>query len=266
MSPVSSEPGRTEVPVASEITEERDFLLRSLHDLEAEHAAGDIDDLDYQTLKDDYTTRAAAALRALAAPLEPEAEREGEATIEPAAVASAGTGWLGRHRKMVVSVAAAVIVVAGTSWAVVASSSHREAGEEITGLGVGSASETKLLLAAQQAANKGDTVTELKDAQSILQSDPTQPQALVMEGWLLAQTNQKALLAKGIGLLSLAEQVDPSFAEAHVYRGIAFLSEGNNRQAVPELKWYLAHHPDPKLAPKVRTALAKAEAALAGEP
>ena len=45
------------------LEEERRFLLRSLTDLEREHDAGDVDDLDYQTLKDGYTVRAAKVLR-----------------------------------------------------------------------------------------------------------------------------------------------------------------------------------------------------------
>jgi hypothetical protein len=44
----------------AELEEERRFLLRSLTDLEREHDAGDVDDLDYETLKDGYTVRAAA--------------------------------------------------------------------------------------------------------------------------------------------------------------------------------------------------------------
>ena len=47
------------------LEEERDFLLRSLRDLDAEHDAGDIDDVDYETLRDDYTVRTAVVLRAL---------------------------------------------------------------------------------------------------------------------------------------------------------------------------------------------------------
>ena len=47
------------------LEEERDFLLRSLDDLEREHDAGDVDDVDYAELKDDYTARAAAVLRAI---------------------------------------------------------------------------------------------------------------------------------------------------------------------------------------------------------
>ena len=48
----------------SEPADQREFLLRSLEDLEREHDAGDLDDADYIALKDDYTARAAAALRA----------------------------------------------------------------------------------------------------------------------------------------------------------------------------------------------------------
>ncbi len=44
---------------------ERDFLLRSLDDLEDERAAGNVDPGTYRELHDDYTARAAALIRAL---------------------------------------------------------------------------------------------------------------------------------------------------------------------------------------------------------
>lgn len=47
------------------LEEQRDFLLRSIVDLDREHDAGDLEDDDYQTLKDDYTARAADVLRAI---------------------------------------------------------------------------------------------------------------------------------------------------------------------------------------------------------
>ena len=49
----------------AELEEERDFLLRSLDDLEAERTAGELDEDDYRNLKDGYTARAAEVLRAL---------------------------------------------------------------------------------------------------------------------------------------------------------------------------------------------------------
>ncbi|MDQ1515519.1 MAG: hypothetical protein QOE80_1349, partial [Actinomycetota bacterium] len=44
---------------------ERDFLLRSIADLDQERAAGNLDEERYQSLKDDYTARAAAVLRSI---------------------------------------------------------------------------------------------------------------------------------------------------------------------------------------------------------
>ena len=46
---------RLDLDELARLEEERKFLLRSLDDLEREHDAGDMDEADYQTLKDDYT-------------------------------------------------------------------------------------------------------------------------------------------------------------------------------------------------------------------
>ena len=57
---------------------ERDFLLRSLDDLESERDAGNIDDETYRTLHEDYTARAAVVIRSLrddVAPVLPAAPR-----------------------------------------------------------------------------------------------------------------------------------------------------------------------------------------------
>ncbi len=47
----------------AELEEERRYLLRSLKDLENEHVAGDVDEVDYETLRNGYTVRAASVLR-----------------------------------------------------------------------------------------------------------------------------------------------------------------------------------------------------------
>ena len=49
----------------SDLEEQRRFLLQSLKDLDRERDAGDIDESDYRTLRDDYTARAAAVLHAI---------------------------------------------------------------------------------------------------------------------------------------------------------------------------------------------------------
>ena len=55
---------------------ERDELLKSIEDLNREHDAGDIDDIDYQTLLDSYTARTAEVLRALSNEPTPAARRK----------------------------------------------------------------------------------------------------------------------------------------------------------------------------------------------
>ena len=61
-----------------ELEAEREFLLRSLDDLESEREAGNIDDETYRSLHEDYTARAATVIRSLrdgVAPVLPEAPR-----------------------------------------------------------------------------------------------------------------------------------------------------------------------------------------------
>jgi tetratricopeptide (TPR) repeat protein len=245
------------------LEEERDFCLRSLQDLDEEFAAGDIDEDDYVSLRDAYTARAASVLRALAAHDSSNTPVGGSSSGRPTAgpLSSGLTAW---RRRVGVGIAA-VVFAAGACWVVVASSATRLPGEEITGKTLGSQAVAQQLSKAAKAESTGDQLSAVKDYQSILSSDPNQPEALTGEGWLLAQTQQPALLKQGLDMLSSAERVAPDYAPAHVYRGIALLSEGDYSSAIPELQWYLAHNPDPQLAPRVRQALQDAQSKAAQE-
>ena len=258
------------MPDREYLENERDFCLRSLRDLDAEFAAGDIDEHDYRNLRDSYTVRAAAVLKALAATT---GSSSGSAAAAPTAngstphAASSGvaggraarTGW---RRRAGVAVGV-VVITAGACWTVIESSATRLPGQEITGQALGSEQVASQLLAAQKAISKGDDVSALKDYQKVLSSQPGQPEALTGEGWLLAQTQQPSLLNQGLGMLARAEQAAPDYAPAHLYRGIALLSEDDYSDAISELQWYLGHSPDPQLAPKVRQALQAAQAKAA---
>ena len=74
----------------AELEDERRFLLRSLRDLDAELAAGDVDRVDYETLRDGYTKRAADVLRGI---------EDGKAALPVAAPAASGAGRGGRRRR-----------------------------------------------------------------------------------------------------------------------------------------------------------------------
>lgn len=192
---------------------------------------------------------------------------DGPAVDRPAAGGPTVSGRrTGRKRtRMLAAVAGATLVAGGAAWAVVAFSGTRLPGEEISGQALGAGEEAAALQAAQKDETNNDVFGAVKEYQKVLNSDPKQVQALAGQGWLLAQTGQPGLLKQGLTLLQSAEQVQPGYAPAHLYRGLALLGEADYVDAVPELQWYLDHSPDPKLAPQVRSALAQAKARAAAE-
>lgn len=243
--------------VRAVLEEERDFFLRSLRDLEAEHTAGDIDDTDYRSLRTDYTARAAAVLRRLRQLDEP------APAPPPAPIPSADRGrWWRRPRRVVLVGTALAAVVAGGTWVLASSTANRQPGGAVTGQAVGPEKVAALLQSSQKAAARGDGVGALRDLDAILAENPNQVQALAAKGWILVQTRQPNLAAQGIGLLGRAVDLDPTYPVARLYRGVAYLASANPAAAAPDLQWYLDHAPDPALVGKVRQALAQARAAL----
>ncbi len=168
-------------------------------------------------------------------------------------------------KKWAVAGAGLALIAGGASWALVASTSTRLAGQTITGQALGPEVIESDLNQADNDLAKGNVVGAIKEYQKILASDPTEPEALTGEGWTLASTGDPTLLQQGLKLLASAEQSNPTYAPAHVYRGLALLSEDDYADSVPELKWYLAHSPDPQLVSKVRTELQQAEVGAAAE-
>ncbi|MDQ6840636.1 MAG: hypothetical protein M3137_20450 [Actinomycetota bacterium] len=275
----AGEPAGTSVGVAEALTrrprsvldEERDFFLRSLRDLEVEHEAGDIDDTDYDALKDDYTVRAAAVIRQLDADrvavspsgaTTPGGDEPSSAPPEPAWDGPSGaptqSGGRPRWRRWVGGVVVAVAAGSLAGWAVTRASGSRLPGQTVSGIPVGAEKVAQLLDQSQKAAASGDAVTALKDCRTILADNPNQPQALAEEGWVLAQTQQPALQSQGLNDLTRAVALAPGDQTAHLYRGIVLLDVGRRSQAVGDLQWYLDHHPDPQVKPRVEAALTQA--------
>ena len=95
----------------AELEEERKFLLRSLVDLDREHAVGDVDEIDYVELRDGYTVRAAATMRAI---------DEGRS----AAARKPSTNWLRR----LLAIVGVLVSIGLVWWALVASSAERHRG------------------------------------------------------------------------------------------------------------------------------------------
>jgi cytochrome c-type biogenesis protein CcmH len=160
------------------------------------------------------------------------------------------------YRRVAPVLGAVLILVAGALWLVDRSSSQRLPGGTVSG-GVTGVDE-QLQQAAVLATS--DPAGALAIYDQVLASDPDQPVALSAEGWIYAAAGY---VAKGEDLLQKAEADDPSYDPPHLYRGLVLLDDERKPvAAIKELKWYLAHGPDPTMAKTARTALAQAEASL----
>jgi cytochrome c-type biogenesis protein CcmH/NrfG len=240
--------------------EEREFLLRSLDDLESERAAGNIDDETYERLHADYTARAAAAVRAL---------RGGE---EPAAVDPAPPS--GRHRLFVVGGLVVFAAVAATVMAFALGA--RLPGGTVTGNSQASEKvTTKDRLQALEAAVRAkpqDAETRLalarfqlgqRDLAGALESfrvaaglAPTNAEPFAYSGWIV---RLQGFPSQALQLLDKAVQVDPSYPDAHFFRGYVLLNDMKAPQrAIPEFQQYLVAAPDSPLSDQVRSLLAEA--------
>jgi cytochrome c-type biogenesis protein CcmH len=160
------------------------------------------------------------------------------------------------YRRVAPLFGAVLIVLAGALWLVDRSSSQRLPGATATGGATGLDEEL------QQAATlaSSDPAAALAVYDEVLADDPNQPVALSGEGWIYAEAGY---VAKGEGLLQKAETDDPSYDPPHLYRGLVLLEDQRKpAAAIKELKWYLAHGPDPSMTKTAKTALVQAEDSL----
>ena len=246
-----------------ELEEERDFLLRSLDDLDRERAAGEIEEADYSALKDDYTARAASVLRAIEVA---RSAPSGGSEAPPGPQPSGGP----RRRARLVAAVLAVVMLAGVAGTMVARSvGERLPGEPATGdiAATGPSSGwARDLARARQLMAEGETLEAIKVYDAVLSQRPDQPEALAYRGWLVrlagCQAGNPAPVDKGLQYLDRAVAADPSYPDAHLFRGLVlYQDKGDPAAAVPELRAFLAANPPPEMVGPVQHTLRQAEAA-----
>lgn len=218
--------------------EERDFLLRSLEDLEREHDAGDVDDEDYRALKDDYTARAAAVIRAI---------EHRDRVVRAARLRRDG------RRTAVVLLLVAVLAV-GAGWLVFRDSGTRAPGQGLTG-DARQDSANLILQAqgltgqAQAALQSGDAAKAVKSFESAVQTyskaleiSPGNAQALTYRAWVLhtvalnSESSAAAVLdAQARQGLDEAVAADPRYSDARVFRAILERNAGQWAAAQADL-------------------------------
>jgi cytochrome c-type biogenesis protein CcmH/NrfG len=233
----------------AELEEERDFLLRSLDDLEAERAAGELDDHDYRNLKDGYTARAAEVLRALD---EHRAVRD-----RAAADAPAGPRW---RRPVAVLVVLALAVGAGLT--VAAAAGSRKPGETATG-GTGStAASSRLTEAARVARDDPRRALDLYDA--VIKDDNRNVEAWAERALLLASLgvgiNQPGLLDEAHRSIDTALKLEPQSPRSRFYLGLIEQFTGDRPAAEAAFEQALADDPPPPLRSAIEQRLAELRA------
>jgi tetratricopeptide (TPR) repeat protein len=221
--------GSADLDDLAALEEERRFLLRSLADLEREHDAGDIDDADYETLKDGYTVRAAAVLRQIEA---------GRARLAPTPP---------RRWGRILAITAVVAAVAvGIGLALAGAWGERSPGQEVTGFTPGDDART-LLANARSAMNQGDFVLANELLQRVDEMERERgvdnAEARAYYGWTLAllsrtgESGGEALLDAAVLALGQAIEMDPTYPDPQCFLAIIeFQFRGDAAAALPHLE------------------------------
>ena len=216
--------------------DEREFLLRSLEDLERERDAGDLDEADYVALKDDYTARAAALLRA-------------EPDVEPTSR---------RHRGLLAL--GALLVFAALAGVLVAQASgRRDPGDTATGSIDQSIVEK--LNEAGRCFSEGDAECAIELYDEVLAEQPTNVEALTYKGWatfVLLEDTEDAL-----ALLLEAATTDREYPDVHAFLAVLFFRNGLVQQASNELDRLDALDPPPDVLAQIAGLREQVDAALA---
>ncbi len=243
--PSSSGRNRLDPDRLAAMEEERDFLLRSLDDLDAEHRAGDLDDADYQALRDDYTVRAATVIRAI--------EDHRDALAE---VRAGRSGTTTRRLAWIVGVAATAIL-AGVLLAQAAG--ERGVGDSLTG-SIDESLRDRVLECQQLGQGGADGLeASLQCFDEVLDQDPNNVEALTYRGWYVSLV---AASARDQGLLDQADQlydvaqtfveraidVDPTYPDARAFRAVIADRQGDPERACAELAALAALDAPPMMA------------------
>jgi len=214
------------------LEEERDHLLRSIEDLDEEFAEGDLDEVDYRQIRDDYASRAATVLRTI-----DESENGTEAaTTDEVPLEGATKRSL---RGVVVAVAVVVTFVAVTAVLVVRASSDRGTGDE-----AGSSGDTTTdQLVECRDLTMEDPEEAIACYDEVLSDQPGNVAALTYKGWAQIQAGD---VDEGLALLDEAVSVDGSYPDAYVFRAIVLAQRGEFEAAQGELDAFYALDPPPE--------------------
>jgi tetratricopeptide (TPR) repeat protein len=253
---------------------ERDFLLGSLEDLEAERRDGNIDDDTYRVLHDDYTARAAAVIRTL----EDGVERPAARVPTPRALRLVTIGAI-----VVFCVVAAVLLARAVGERVPGGTitgnddlvPRTTAGDRAAALRAAVEAEPRSYDAriayARLLRDRQDFAGAIEQYSAAARLDATQPEPLTYRGWITAlvarelddERTRQELLGRATADLDRAIAADPDYGPAYVFKGIVLVRILDRpADAVAPLQRYLVlAAPEDPMRPQVLDLLAEAQAA-----
>ncbi len=210
--------------MTTEFEDERAFLLRSIDDLETEHAAGDLSDDHLETMRADYQAKLADVQRRIEGDTS-QHQRDRQTALQLAR---------SRRRTRVFLLAASVFAV-GVGFLIAGSLGERKAGQTITGNSQNDVSglspiDTKineLMLRAQELSST-DPLGSIEAYDQVVKLNPDMVSARAYGGWQLRIYSRRtpegperdALLAAAKRRIDEAIKRDPEYPDAYAFRAV----------------------------------------------
>lgn len=262
-------PGQRRLPSGPDaLADDRDFLQRSIEDLERERASGEVQEEDFALLHSRYGQRLVEVEAAIAnlasdeltiggqgrtpgsldalARL-PDSSGRHEAARSATLVGRLRRG-LGRRRvRLVLGTAAACCFVVAATLLAASLAGVRLPGESATGsVSLSSAQQVQETLDRAAILGSEDQAAEAVQLyDQVLQTDPNQPDALTYGGWLVRlaglSAKNRLVLAKGDASVARAVKVAPAYPDAHALLGVILYEDfGRPAAAVDQFREALA--------------------------
>jgi tetratricopeptide (TPR) repeat protein len=248
---------------------ERDFLLRSLDDLDAELLAGNIDPDTYRQLHDDYTARAAEVVRTLDTGRARDKRDPTVARRSPAL--------------RVITAGGIVVFCVLAAFLLARAAGERRPGQTITGNDSAAPAPTldpnsydARISSARTLMKNRDYPGALKAFTSASEADPQQPEPYAYRGWIAAlvarqvedATARSALVERALNDFDHAIALSPRYVDVYFFKGeTLFKLADKPRKAVPALQRFLVLAPDDHpLRKAVLGVLADAQSAASTQP
>ena len=208
-----------------QLQEQREFLLKSLRDLEQEHKFGDLDDQDYESLRKDYVSRTALVIKQIeslnADKQVPQREPKPQS-----------------FRRSAVTALIVLVFASLAGWFVAAQSGQRLSGDSLAG---SIEDSTASILSRARATNFVDPKAAIELYTEVLAIDPDNVEALTYRAWLLALISRSAgdevkqlAFASASSDLERAIALDPNYPDAHCFLGITLFRLNDDAKGAKE--------------------------------